>query len=169
MRKGDRIQALQGLGVKRSAVHRAGVLSKSPWGCSTAGVPNGRTQQLRMSLLNAAGRFKPGAHVGLALQFSESGWRSDPLVIATADAMQTFVTILAAGMVSSRVVNDLIAEARPWLQGRHAWNKAKNPVSALALSLHRIGGALVDSATVRDDEGRDWGTSYYSAELFSDI
>eukprot|EP00959_Pyramimonas_sp_CCMP1952_P390140 8175948-Pyramimonas_sp.AAC.1 len=88
MKKGDRIQALQGLGVKRCAAHRAGVLSKSLWGCSIAGAPNGRIQRLRMSFLNAAGRFKPGAHVGLALQFSENGWRSDPLVIATADAMQ---------------------------------------------------------------------------------
>eukprot|EP00959_Pyramimonas_sp_CCMP1952_P271475 5675195-Pyramimonas_sp.AAC.1 len=79
MKKGGRIQALQGLGVKRSAVHRAGVLSKSLWGCSIAGAPNGRIQQLRMSFPNAAERFRPGAHVGLALQFSESGWRSDPL------------------------------------------------------------------------------------------
>eukprot|EP00959_Pyramimonas_sp_CCMP1952_P291777 6102804-Pyramimonas_sp.AAC.1 len=93
MGKGDRIQALQGLGVERSAVHRVGALSKSLWGCSIAGAPNGRIQQLRMSFLNAAGRLKPGAHVGLA----ESGWGSDPLVIATAGAAQTFVAILTAG------------------------------------------------------------------------
>eukprot|EP00959_Pyramimonas_sp_CCMP1952_P206719 4323033-Pyramimonas_sp.AAC.1 len=72
-------------------------------------------------------------------------------------------------MVSSSVVNGLIADARPWLKGRHSWNTVTNPVSALALSLHRIGWTLEDATTVRDDEGRGWDTSYYSAELLSDL
>eukprot|EP00959_Pyramimonas_sp_CCMP1952_P375173 7857301-Pyramimonas_sp.AAC.1 len=61
--------------------------------------------------------------------------------------MQTFATFLAAGMAPRNVVNGLVMEARPWLKERHAWNKVKNPISALTLSLYRIGWTLEGATT----------------------
>eukprot|EP00959_Pyramimonas_sp_CCMP1952_P013449 283668-Pyramimonas_sp.AAC.1 len=74
MAKGDRLLALKGLGRQRSAVHRSGALSKALRGCSIAGVPNSKIQQLRMSFLNAGARFKPG--FSWELKFYSASWIS---------------------------------------------------------------------------------------------
>eukprot|EP00959_Pyramimonas_sp_CCMP1952_P336436 7044755-Pyramimonas_sp.AAC.1 len=97
MAKGDRLLALKGLGRQRSAVHRSGILSKALRGCSIAWVPNSRIQQLRMSFLNAGARFKP-----------ENGWHNDPLVIATSDAIHTYIVIMSNGTLTSSLVSALM-------------------------------------------------------------
>eukprot|EP00959_Pyramimonas_sp_CCMP1952_P087146 1823305-Pyramimonas_sp.AAC.1 len=108
MAKGGRLLALKGLGRQRSAVHRSGVLSKALRGCSIAGVPNSRIQQLRMSFLNAGARFKPGSSVGLSLMCAENGWHNDPLVIATSDAIRAHMVIMSTATLTSSLVSALM-------------------------------------------------------------
>lgn len=78
-RKALRLQILQAAGAETSSVHKAGPATAWLWGSAVAGMKPSELHRCSVAAVKAAGKFPPGASLGLSWASWTSGWAWTPL------------------------------------------------------------------------------------------
>ncbi|CAK0856448.1 unnamed protein product, partial [Prorocentrum cordatum] len=157
--------------ISRARVVRAGPTAKASWGSAIIGVPNGRLRRLRVGAIKARGRLGRGAAPGLASLGQSGGWQRDPPTIVAKAALTAYVEMVWAPLLPESVARSCLAIGLGIAKRQRPWRMVKEPISALVLTLERVGWGFVDCDPYRihDALGHDDQVRRYSQAFFGHV
>ncbi|CAK0878763.1 unnamed protein product, partial [Prorocentrum cordatum] len=147
--QGRKLTGLFRPGLDRARVYRAGPAAKATRGSAIMGVPNGRLRQLRVGAIKARG----------------------PLTIATRTALMAYVEVIWASLLPEAAARPCLARGTELAQQRHPWRQVKDPISALVLTLDRVGWGFLqgDPYLVHDSTGAAYDVRRHSPTFFGSL
>ncbi|CAK0815883.1 unnamed protein product [Prorocentrum cordatum] len=154
--------------VSRARVFRAGVTAKASRGSAIMGVPSGRLRRLRVGAIKARGRLARGAALGLASLGQSGGWKRDPLTIVTRTVLMAYAEMVWASLLPEAAARSCLATCLSIAKRLHPWRMVKEPISALVLTLERVGWGLIngDPYRLHDRLGHEYQLRRYSPAFF---
>ena len=151
-------------GWRLARVQRAGPTAKAIWGAAITGVPDARLRTRRSAAVRAAGSMPTGASLEFASLLSGRGWRQDPLVLLVGQAVEAYCHARWERQLDRPVAMSCLKASQEARMHARPWQVVKDPISALSLTLERVGWRFAESSpdVLLDERGREWDVNHFT-------